>query len=152
MIWYSINDFDLSATTVYDQQWYNQQWFDIASMTLIYQQWLHIYSWIWVCFNRSEYVSIDLNMFHLIWVCFIRSEYVSLGLSMFQWIWYVSMNLICKILMICMFKAHYTMLVTIDSINEKRVALMRDFCSMTNFDLDCDRVTRTLDECLQERM
>ena len=102
----NINDFDLSTTSVYDQQWYNQQWFDInvndfdlsaitlrmisndtinnnlieTSMILIYQQnctFIH----------ESEYVS-------WVWVCFMNlsmfheSEYVS-------WVWYVSIDLIC---------------------------------------------------------
>ena len=120
MIWYSINDFDLSTKLcMINNDTVNNDLIK-TSMTLIYQQWLHIYSWVWICFmNLSEYVSwiwvcfIDLSMFHWVWVCFIEFEYVSL-------------NLIYKISVICMFRVHYTMLITIDS-NEVR--LMRNFCS-----------------------
>ena len=64
-------------------------------------------------FHEFEYASLSLSMFHWIWVCFIEFEYVSL-------------SLIYKISVTCMLKAHYTMLITIDS-NEVR--LMRNFCS-----------------------
>ena len=57
------------------------------------------------------------------------------------------LSMTCMLSVTCMLKTHYTMLITIDS-NEKRVALMRNFCSMTNCDreINCDRVTRTLVE------